>query len=360
MLIKIEHLRKEYEEATPIQDLSCEIRKGDVISIIGPSGTGKSTLLNLINRLEEPTSGRIWFEGEDTTAPRADLNRFRQRVGMVFQSFNLFSHLTVAENAMLAPVELLGLSRQEAFDRAMELLRSVGLADRALAYPSELSGGQQQRVAIVRALAMEPEVVLFDEPTSALDPTMVGEVQAVIKNLAKKGLTMLIVTHEMKFAREVANRVFYLDEGGIYEDGTPEQIFDHPRREKTRQFIQRLKVFRWHAESEGFDFMEMNTAIEAFAYRHMIERQLTQKLLSVVEELGVQILLRENRSFTSMDIAIEYSEDRGEAQLTVSFPDVGFDPLRDGNEISLAIVRNAVKDIRFSAEDGTARVDAAL
>jgi len=360
MLIKIEHLRKEYDAGTPLKDLSCEINRGDVISIIGPSGTGKSTLLNLINRLEEPTSGRIWFDGEDTTAPGVDLNRFRRRVGMVFQSFNLFSHLTVAENAMLAPVELLGLSRQEAYDRVMELLNSVGLADRALSYPSELSGGQQQRVAIVRALAMEPEVVLFDEPTSALDPTMVGEVQAVIKNLAKKGLTMLIVTHEMKFARDVANRVFYLDEGGIYEDGTPEQVFDHPQKEKTRQFIQRLKVFRYRVASDGFDFMEMNTAIESFAYRHMMEPRLTRKLLAVAEELGVQIVLRENKKFTSMDISVEYSEEKNEVQVNISFPDVGFDPLRDGNDISLAIVRNAVKSIRYAVEDGIARVDATL
>ncbi len=218
MLLKVEHLRKEFPGGVvPVRDLCCEVEEGEVISIIGPSGTGKSTFLQLLNRLVEPTGGRIWFEGEDTTAPGYDLCSLRKRMGMVFQSFYLFSHLTLVENVMLGPVKLLGRGRQEAYDRALELLESVGLLEKRDFFPGELSGGQQQRAAIARALAMEPRMLLIDEPTSALDPGMVGEVLQVLRSLAEKGVTMLIVTHELRFARVVSDRFFYIDEGGIYE-----------------------------------------------------------------------------------------------------------------------------------------------
>ena len=221
-MIKIEHLKKEYPNVTPLKDVSVEIHDGDVISVIGPSGTGKSTLLRCINQMEKPTSGKVWVDGVEITDRKCDINKVRQKMGMVFQSFNLFGHLTVIENIMLSPVDLLGKSRQEAYDEGMRLLRMVGLAEKALNYPDELSGGQKQRIAIARTLAMDPDVILLDEPTSALDPTMVGEVQAVIRDLSKTGKTMMIVTHEMNFAKAISNRVFYMDEGGIYEDGTPE------------------------------------------------------------------------------------------------------------------------------------------
>ena len=211
-MIKINHLRKEYANITPLKDVNVHIHKGDVISIIGPSGTGKSTLIRCINMLETPTSGEIWVGDECITDKKCNINKIRQKMGIVFQSFNLFNHMNIIENIMAAPMDLLGKSKQDAYDEAIELLRTVGLADKAFNYPDELSGGQKQRVAIARALAMEPEIILLDEPTSALDPTMVGEVQVVIKDLAKRGLTLMIVTHEMKFAREVANRVFYMDE----------------------------------------------------------------------------------------------------------------------------------------------------
>ena len=230
-MIELKHLRKEYDIVTPLKDVNTVINDGDIISVIGPSGTGKSTLLRCINMLETPTSGQVIINGVDVTAPKCDLGKIRQKTGMVFQSFNLFGHLTVIENIMLAQLDLLGKSRQEAYDEGMRLLRTVGLADKALKYPDELSGGQKQRVAIARTLAMDPDTILLDEPTSALDPTMVGEVQAVIRELATTGKTMLIVTHEMNFARFICNRVFYMDEGGIYEDGTPEQIFEHPQKE---------------------------------------------------------------------------------------------------------------------------------
>jgi len=199
-MIRIEHLRKVYPNATPLADVNVTINKGDVISIIGPSGTGKSTLIRCINMLETPTSGDIWVDGVHITDKKCDINKVRQKMGMVFQSFNLFNHMNVIENIMAAPMDLLKRTKQQAYDEGMKLLRMVGLADKAFNYPDELSGGQKQRVAIARTLAMEPEVILFDEPTSALDPTMVGEVQAVIRELARQGLTMMIVTQEMRFA----------------------------------------------------------------------------------------------------------------------------------------------------------------
>ena len=225
-MIKIENLSKSYGDLEVLKNISVEINKGEVISIIGPSGCGKSTFIRCLNRLEEPTSGKIFIDGEEITGKNIKLHKLRMKMGMVFQSFNLFSHLTIIENIMLGPVNLLKMDRQTAYDEGMELLEMVGLGSTSLSYPDELSGGQKQRAAIARTLAMKPELVLFDEPTSALDPRMTSEVLAVIKKLAADGLTMMIVTHEMKFAKNVSNRVFYMDEKGIYEDGTPEQIFE--------------------------------------------------------------------------------------------------------------------------------------
>ena len=237
-MIRIEHLKKEYPNTTPLKDVSVEINDGDVISVIGPSGTGKSTLLRCINLLEKPTSGRIWVDDDEITAPKCDVNRIRRKMGMVFQSFNLFNHLTVIENIMLAPTDLLGRSRQDAYDEGMRLLRMVGLAEKALNYPDELSGGQKQRVAIVRALCMHPEILLLDEITAALDPEMVHEVLEVVLSLAKSGSTMLIVTHEMAFARAIADRVLFLDEGEVVEESSdPKAFFTKPVTERAQAFL---------------------------------------------------------------------------------------------------------------------------
>ena len=239
-MIRIEHLKKEYPNVTPLQDVNAEIHDGDVIAVIGPSGTGKSTLLRCINLLEKPTAGRIWIGEDEITDQRCNLSRIRQKLGMVFQSFNLFDNMTVIENIMFSPVDLKKMSRQEAYDKGIALLRSVGLAEKALSYPDELSGGQKQRVAIARALAMEPKYMLFDEPTSALDPEMVGEVLDVMKRLAQTGMTMVVVTHEMGFAREVGDRILFIDEGIVMEENEPNEFFANPKNERTKSFLSKV------------------------------------------------------------------------------------------------------------------------
>lgn len=236
-IIEVKNLHKSFGKCEVLKGISTRINKGEVVVIIGASGSGKSTFLRCLNLLEEPTSGQILFEGTDITNPKVNINLHRQKMGMVFQQFNLFPHMTVLKNMTLAPTKLLGLSKQAAENKALELLDKVGLADRASAYPSQLSGGQKQRVAIVRALCMNPEFMLFDEPTSALDPEMVGEVLSVIKNLAKSGMTMAVVTHEMGFAREVADRVLFIDDGIIMEEGTPEELFNSPKSPRLRDFL---------------------------------------------------------------------------------------------------------------------------
>ena len=252
VIIKVSHLKKVFPNITPLKDVNAEIRKGEVISIIGPSGTGKSTFLRCLNRLETPTEGEIIVNGINVMDPKADLSKVRMKMGMVFQSFNLFAHKMIIENIMMAPMDLLGVSKKDAYEEGLKLLEMVGLKDKALNYPDELSGGQKQRVAIARALAMHPDIILFDEPTSALDPTMVSEVLAVISSLAKQGMTMMIVTHEMRFARDVSTRIFYMDEGIVYEDGTPQQIFENPQKEKTRNFIFRIRDWTWEINSKSF------------------------------------------------------------------------------------------------------------
>ena len=240
VLIKTEGLEKAFGKVQVLKGISTEIHKGEVVVIIGPSGSGKSTFLRTLNLLEEPTGGKIYFEGTDITDPKININKHRQKMGMVFQQFNLFPHMTVLKNMTLAPMKLLKLSKADAEKRAIELLNRVGLADRANAYPSQLSGGQKQRVAIVRALCMQPDVMLFDEPTSALDPEMVGEVLGVMKKLADDGMTMAVVTHEMGFAREVADRVLFIDEGIIMEEGTPEEVFGNPKSPRLKDFLSKV------------------------------------------------------------------------------------------------------------------------
>ena len=239
-MIKVKDLRKSFGKLEVLKGISEEIKEQEVVCVIGPSGSGKSTFLRCLNLLEEPTGGEVYLDGEQINRPDVDIDKVREKLGMVFQSFNLFPHMTVLDNLTLAPIKVKGMSKEAAEAKAKDLLKTVGLEDKALAYPRALSGGQKQRVAIARALAMDPEVMLFDEPTSALDPEMVGEVLAVTKDLAEKGMTMVIVTHEMGFAKEVADRVFFMDQGIIMEQGTPAELFDSPRNERTKSFLSKV------------------------------------------------------------------------------------------------------------------------
>ena len=240
-IIKVENLTKSFGDNVVLENINTEVNQGDIIAIIGPSGCGKSTFIRTLNLLESPTAGDIYIDGVDLMDKGVDINKMRQKVGMVFQHFNLFPNLTIMENIILAPVKTKQMSKAEATEKAKTLLERVGLADKADAYPDTLSGGQKQRIAIVRALAMNPEVLLFDEPTSALDPEMVGEVLTLMKELAESGMTMVVVTHEMGFAREVANRVMFFDEKGIKEEGTPKDIFENPQSERLQNFLSRMK-----------------------------------------------------------------------------------------------------------------------
>ena len=240
VLIKVENLHKVFGKLHALNGVSEEIRKGEVVVVVGPSGSGKSTFLRSLNLLEVPSEGHVYFEGVDITDKHVDINKHRQKMGMVFQHFNLFPHKTILQNITLAPIKLLGKSKEEAEKQAMELLEMVGLDAKANAYPSQLSGGQKQRIAIVRALAMHPDVMLFDEPTSALDPEMVGEVLELMKKLAKDGMTMVVVTHEMGFAREVASRVIFMDEGQIREQAEPKEFFEHPKDPRLQEFLSKV------------------------------------------------------------------------------------------------------------------------
>lgn len=293
-MITVNHLSKVYsnygEPLKVLRDVNCDIKKGEVISIIGPSGTGKSTFLRCINRLETPTTGEILIDGENILDSKANLARLRRKMGMVFQGFNLFNHLTILENVSVGPVKLLGMSKTEANAQSMDLLRMVGMAEKADAYPSELSGGQKQRVAIARCLSMKPDIILFDEPTSALDPTMVSEVLAVIRQLAKQGMTMAIVTHEMKFARDVSTRIFFMNEGIIYEEGTPEQIFEHPSKPATQAFINRIRSLEFNVTSRDYDLYGMNGRIEQFCQKYSLSKEKCTAAQLILEEMLAGVL----------------------------------------------------------------------
>jgi polar amino acid transport system ATP-binding protein len=352
-MIEVEHLSKRFGDLVVLKDISVTIGKGEVVSIIGPSGTGKSTFLRCLNLLDRPSGGSIRVDGIDILDPKADVARVRQKMNMVFQGFNLFAHLTVLENLTLAPVRLKGESKAEAQAHGMELLRMVGLAEKAGAFPDELSGGQKQRVAIARCLAMRPEVILFDEPTSALDPTMVSEVLAVIRRLAREGMTMLIVTHEMDFARDVSNRVFYMDEGVIYEQGPPEQIFGNPEREKTRAFVNRLRSWTCAVSSPDYDLYAIQAEIRAFCEKHFLSPKAVYNLQLVAEEL-----LQLHRDYLrrgSLELSISYSEKTGGLTFGCEAAAEAGNPLQTPEDDGLGalLIRNLAEDMAYQEADGT-------
>ena len=348
-MIRLEHLKKVYPNVTPFSDVNAEINAGDVISVIGPSGTGKSTLLRCINMLERPDGGKIFFEGEEITRPGCNIYKIRQKMGMVFQQFNLFGNLTVIENIMLAPVKLKGESRQSAYENGMKLLNQVGLPEKYLNYPDQLSGGQKQRIAIARALAMNPDVILLDEPTSALDPTMIGEVQAVIRELAGSGKTMMIVTHEMNFARAICNRVFYMDDGGIYEEGSPEEIFTSPKRERTRRFIHRLHVAEFVIQNGHFDFPGAVSEIDTFCHKNVIGGKQMMKLHLVFEEM-IQGILIPSHEIRNIHAVIEHSEESGDIILDVKYDGPLMNP-SDGDEVSYSLLKGEASEIQHFADE---------
>lgn len=347
-MIKVEHLSKKYGDLVVLKDISTEIKKGEVVSIIGPSGTGKSTFLRCLNLLDQPSGGSISIDGEDVLNKKTDVAKIRQKMNMVFQSFNLFSHLSVLENLTLAPIKLKGLSKEEAEKKSMDLLRLVGLAEKADNYPDELSGGQKQRVAIARCLAMEPEIILFDEPTSALDPTMVSEVLSVIRRLAKEGMTMAIVTHEMAFARDVSNRVFYMDQGLIYEEGTPEQIFDTPQKERTKTFINRIRNLVFNINSQDFDLYAINAEVELFCEKQFLTKKLRDNLLLIIEEL--LIIYKPHLNDLSLQLTIAYSEKNEALELILESDGDQFHPLESEqlpDEIGLNLIKNFSSNIHY-------------
>lgn len=353
-MIKVEHLSKSYGELTVLRDINTEIQKGEVISIIGPSGTGKSTFLRCLNLLEMPTGGKIEIDDIDILQKGAPVPKLRQKMGMVFQSFNLYAHLTVLQNLTIGPIKLLHKSSQEAEARAMEILKTVGLSEKINNFPDELSGGQKQRVAIARCLAMDPEIILFDEPTSALDPTMVSEVLAVIRRLAKDGMTMVIVTHEMDFAKDVSSRVFYMDEGIIYEEGKPKDIFENPQEEKTRAFIKRLRILREEIVSKDFDLYKLNANIEAFCAKHTIDKNTVGNILLIIEEVVMNMLLPIKAEGQKIAVILEYAEKKGEFQIFFEYPGPECNPLdsQDEDNLSQLIVRKKSKQCEFLFENG--------
>ena len=351
-LLRISHLKKSYGSLDVLRDINTEVHRGEVISIIGPSGTGKSTFLRCLNLLEQPTSGSIIVDGEDILTKGYPINSLRQKMGMVFQSFNLFEHKTVLENVIFAPCQLRHVPDEEARQEGLALLRKVGLAEKADVYPSSLSGGQKQRVAIARALAMKPDVILFDEPTSALDPTMVGEVLSVIRQLAKEGMTMLIVTHEMKFAHDVSTRIFFMYDGYIHEDGSPEQIFENPVHSATKAFIQRIRKEVFEIEGPDFDFLGMHSTMGAFCHKYGIaEKQetaerLTDKMLdgpmAQYRPITVRITHSEQSGITALDFMVEKMtatplSDAHRAKLSTACLQVIEEPTKRGFRVKLII-----------------------
>lgn len=347
-MISVRHLYKSYfspdgKEIHVLRDLSCEIHDGETVSIIGPSGTGKSTLLRSLNLLEHPTSGEIFVDGENIMGKDYPVYQLRQKMGMVFQNFNLFKHLSVLDNVTLAPMKLRGLSREQAEHEGMEFLRKVGLAEKAKAMPAELSGGQQQRAAIARTLAMKPEIILFDEPTSSLDPTMVGEVQGVIRQLAQEKMTLLIVTHQMRFAHDISDRVLFMYDGSIYEEGTPDEIFFHPQKIITQTFVNRIRTLTFDITSSDFDFYDMTSQINRFCIRYSMPEKM-DSITHVVEEM----LILMQKYGKPVHIVVTYSEMDYTSTVVITHYGETISPLEreDADELAVMIIRGMSNDIQ--------------
>ena len=353
--IEIKGLSKSFGSTQVLKNVDLEIRPHEVVALIGESGCGKTTLFRCLEMLETPDAGQIFINGQEITAKGVDIDKIRRGMGMVYQNFNLFTHMNVMDNLCLAPVKLLGMSRAEAEEKANRLLDQVGLHGRGNRMPQALSGGQKQRVAIVRCLMMEPKIMLFDEPTSALDPSMVGEVLATMRMLTKLGMTMVIVTHEMKFAREIASRVLFMADGGIYEEGTPKQIFEEPQKEKTIAFIRKLKHFYYHIRGKDFDLPEIQGGIQSFADRYGLDHKIAYRLRLCTEELVNDLLAAKADEAIELDITVEYSEaDKSTVLLCV---DKGphynpFDKSAMEDNLGVTIIKHTARKYRHDYADG--------
>lgn len=361
-LIEVKGLCKSFGALNVLKNVDFTIDEGEVVAIIGGSGTGKSVLLRCLELLEKPDAGQIIINGREITAKRANIDSIRQEMGMVYQSFNLFTNMSVEENLILAPTKLLNMPRTEAISKAKELLQQVGLSDKLHAMPQSLSGGQKQRVAIARCLMMEPKILLFDEPTSALDPTMVGEVLATMRMLAKKGMTMLIVTHEMNFAREISNRILFLADQGIYEQGTPAEIFDYPQKEKTIAFIRKLKYISMNITSRTFDLMELHGKIRTFGERYGIEEKPVYRLQLCAEEMIYEMFNCCDENI-DMELNIEYSESEKCINLELNVSGSLYNPfsLSDEDEpMGVLIVKKTAKSYTHTYTNGINQIHIAL
>lgn len=346
-MIKVRNLSKYYGEQAILKDVNADIGKGEVISVIGRSGTGKSTFLRCLNLLEYPSGGMIEIDGISLLDSGSNPSDMRRRMGMVFQSFNLYEHLPVIENLAIAPVRLLRIPKEQAAKNALKLLKLVGLAEKAFSFPHELSGGQKQRVAIARCLAMNPDILLFDEPTSALDPTMVVEVLSVIRRLAREGLTMIIVTHEMEFARKISSRIFYMDEGTIYEEGTPDQIFENPQKEKTKAFINRIMSLEFEITSSDYDLYAIQAEIQIFCNKYLLPQQLIDNTKLLTEEI---LLLQ--KEFTEAFLRISYSEKAGSVELVYTNRGKPENPLWDEEDFGVKIITGLCQKVNYKYENG--------
>lgn len=349
-LIEVKGLKKSFGSLAVLKGIDLTVEQGERIAIIGGSGCGKSVFLRSLCLLEKPDEGQVFIDGREITAKGARVDEIRRSMGMVFQKFHLFTEMDVMDNLCLAPTRILNMPREQAEQKAMELLRQVGLSSRAHAWPTVLSGGQQQRIAICRCLMMEPKVLLFDEPTSALDPTMVGEVLAVIRMLAKRDLGMLIVTHEMNFAREVAERVLFFADGGIYEQGTPAEIFDAPKREKTVSFIHKIKYFSYEITQRNFDLMQLQGGIQNFGEKYGLDQKRTYRLQMCCEELIYELLDRcyPNQEAVSMSLSISHAELDGTTQIDVECGGARYNPFEQNEDsLGVMILKNTSRQLDY-------------
>ncbi len=356
-LIEIKGLCKSFGSLEVLKDVHLTVEEGEVIAIIGGSGCGKSVSLRCMELLETPDSGQIIIDGQEITAKDANIDKIRCSMGMVYQNFNLFTHMNVMDNLCLAPVHLRKMSREAAEMKARNLLNQVGLSEKENAMPANLSGGQKQRIAIARCLMMDPKIMLFDEPTSALDPTMVGEVLATMRGLAKKKMTMLIVTHEMNFAKEIADRVLFFADKGIYEQGTPQQIFENPEKEKTISFIKKLKFFNYHITDKNFDLMAVQGGIYDFVNRYGLGHKTANRLQLCTEEL-IYPIMEQNPGHIDIEISIEYSEAEKTILLICTSAGISFNPFESKPEdsiednLSITILKNMAKHYTHTYENG--------